>query len=66
MKIRLDSAKCVGHAQCHAVDADMFPIDDAGYSILEEHVVRVQDEGLARHGVEACPERALILDEFQD
>lgn len=63
MKISLDSAKCVGHAQCHAVDPDMFPIDDAGYSTLEAHMVPVGDEGVARQGVAACPEQALVLEE---
>ncbi|HYB80227.1 MAG TPA: ferredoxin, partial [Mycobacterium sp.] len=35
MRVRLDKSKCVGHAQCYAVDPDLFPIDDSGYSILE-------------------------------
>lgn len=34
MKVRLEQSKCVGHAQCYAVDPDLFPIDDSGYSIL--------------------------------
>ncbi|MGH3636087.1 MAG: ferredoxin, partial [Mycobacterium sp.] len=43
MKVRLDQSKCVGHAQCYAVDPELFPIDDSGYSILEEHEVRPED-----------------------
>lgn len=61
MKVRLDRSKCVGHAQCYAVDPDLFPIDDSGYSILEEHGVRREDEQLIRDGVAACPEMALWL-----
>lgn len=61
MKVRLDRAKCAGHAQCYAIDPDLFPIDDHGYSILEEHVVAPGDEGTVRDGVAACPERALTL-----
>jgi ferredoxin len=53
----------VGHAQCYAVDPDLFPIDDCGYSILEEHEVKPEDERLTRDGVAACPESALILEE---
>lgn len=34
MKIRLDRSLCAGHAQCYAVDPDLFPLDDDGYSIL--------------------------------
>jgi ferredoxin len=62
MKIRLEQSKCVGHAQCYAVDPELFPIDESGYSILEEHEVRPDDEELARDGAAACPEIALILE----
>lgn len=63
MKVHLDQSKCVGHAQCYAVDPDLFPIDDCGYSILEAHEVKPGDEQLTRDGVAACPEGALILDD---
>lgn len=63
MKVRVDNAKCTGHAQCYALDAALFPIDDDGYSILQPRQVQPQDELLTRQGVEACPERALILEE---
>ncbi|MCV7252315.1 ferredoxin [Mycolicibacterium fluoranthenivorans] len=63
MKIRLDRPKCAGHAQCYAVDPDLFPIDDDGYSILEPHIVGAGEEQAIRDGVASCPELALILDE---
>jgi ferredoxin len=63
MRVRLDKSKCVGHAQCYAVDPRLFPIDDAGYSILEEHEVAPGDEQATRDGVAACPEMALILED---
>jgi ferredoxin len=63
MKVRLDQPKCVGHAQCYAVDPVLFPIDDSGYSILEERQVRPPDAQLIREGVASCPEMALILDD---
>lgn len=62
MKVRLEQDKCVGHAQCYAVDPDLFPIDDSGYSNLEAHDVSPGDERLTRDGVAACPELALVLD----
>lgn len=62
MRVRLDRSRCVGHAQCFAVDPVIFPIDDAGYSIMEEHQVGLEDEQTTRDGVAACPEMALILD----
>jgi ferredoxin len=63
VKVRLEQAKCVGHAQCYAVDQELFPIDDSGYSILEAHDVRPEDEQATRDGVAACPELALILED---
>jgi ferredoxin len=63
MKVRRESAKCVGHAQCYAVNPELFPIDDGGYSILESHVVKPEDEQATRDGVAACPELALILEQ---
>ncbi|MCW2652823.1 MAG: hypothetical protein QOE41_4368 [Mycobacterium sp.] len=63
MKVRVDNSKCVGHAQCYAVNPDLFPIDDAGYSILQTNEVKPEDEQDTRDGVSACPELALILDE---
>ena len=53
----------MGHAQCYAVSAELFPIDDMGYSILEDHDVAPGDEQITRDGAAACPEEALILDE---
>lgn len=63
MKIRLDRPKCAGHAQCYAVDPDLFPIDDDGYSILETRTVGADEEQTIRAGVASCPELALILEE---
>ncbi|WP_205872944.1 ferredoxin [Mycobacterium camsae] len=63
MKVRLDRSKCVGHAQCYAVDPDLFPIDESGYSMVEEHQVAPEDEALVRDGVASCPEMALTVSE---
>jgi len=63
VRVRLEKSRCVGHAQCYAVDPDVFPIDESGYSVLEEHEVLAEDEQSTRDGVASCPEMALILDE---
>ncbi|MHA7653146.1 ferredoxin [Mycobacterium sp. ML4] len=63
MKVRLDRSKCVGHAQCYAVDPDLFPIDESGYSILQDHEVAPRDEELIRDGAASCPEMAILLEE---
>jgi ferredoxin len=63
VKVRLEKSRCVGHAQCYAVDPNLFPIDESGYSTLEERGVRPEDEQLTRDGVASCPEMALILED---
>jgi len=63
MKVWLERDKCAGHAQCHTVNPDLFPIDDDGYSTLEAHQAAALDEQATRDGVGACPELALRLDE---
>ena len=51
VKVRVEQSRCVGHAQCYAVDPEIFPIDDSGYSTP------------SRVTCASCPEMALILDE---
>lgn len=63
MRVRLDKAKCTGHAQCHAIAPELFPTDDVGYSTLQPHEVAHEDEQATRDGVNACPEGALILED---
>jgi ferredoxin len=63
MRVLLNKDKCVGHAQCYAVQPDLFPIDDFGYSNLEDHEVAPGDEEATREGVAACPESALTVED---
>jgi ferredoxin len=63
MRIRLQHEKCAGHAQCHAVDPELFPIDDDGYSTVTTRRVSPDEADLARDGVSACPELALAIDD---
>lgn len=63
MRIHVDNAKCSGHARCNAVDPQLFPIDESGYSILQAREVRAKDAPITRAGVAACPENALTLEE---
>jgi ferredoxin len=41
----------------------LFPIDEEGYSTLQEHTIALGDEQATRDGVNACPELALIIEE---
>lgn len=61
MRIVVDKALCSGHAQCNAVDEDLFPVDDLGYSVAEGEVPQ-ELEDVAARGAAACPEQAIRLD----
>jgi ferredoxin len=62
MQVHVDSARCTGHARCNAIDPDLFPIDEMGYSSLQRRSVAPGDEQKVRDGVDVCPESALILE----
>ncbi|MCX4095721.1 ferredoxin [Nocardia sp. alder85J] len=63
MRLRLEHGQCAGHALCHTVDPALFPIDDAGYSAVDDNELDSADLGRAHAGVNACPERALAIEE---
>lgn len=62
MRIHVENTKCVGHALCHAMNPELFPIDDSGYSALTSPTVDTENEPEARQGIDACPEGALRLE----
>ncbi|MRJ77260.1 ferredoxin [Aeromicrobium sp. SMF47] len=59
MKIAVNQDKCSGHARCYAADAELFPLDDLGYSAVTEEEVPAGAEDRARAGAASCPERAI-------
>jgi ferredoxin len=63
MKIRVDHELCTGHARCHAVAPDVYPIDDVGYNAYRGREITCPSglEGQARLGADACPEQAITL-----
>jgi aldehyde dehydrogenase (NAD+) len=63
VKVRVDQAKCEGHALCHGQAPDLFTLDDDGYSDVDVKAVPPGMEEVARGGVLACPERAITLEE---
>lgn len=63
VKLTVDHAKCQGHARCYAVSSELFPIDDDGYSAIDEVEVLAGQEELARKGAAGCPERAITIAE---
>lgn len=62
MRVSVQRGKCAGHALCQAVSRELFPLDDEGYSALQDTLVRPDDEHAVREAVQACPEEALTID----
>lgn len=65
-KVVVEPGKCQGHARCYALAPDFFDLDDEGYVAFSEKPLPTgSDEKLIRRGVNACPERALKLEESE-
>ena len=63
MRIRIEKAACVGNARCHAVDPDIYPLDDDGYIDSSGFDAAPASEKAARNGARACPERIIFVEE---
>lgn len=60
MKIEMTDAWCEAHGLCANVDAELFPLDDEGYSAVGAgRTVPAGKEEIAELGVSACPVQAL-------
>jgi ferredoxin len=63
MNIRIEKQKCVGHARCAAVAAELYVLNDEGYIETDGFEVPAGQETLARRGARACPERIIFVEE---
>lgn len=61
MKIKVDMARCTGHAQCAAQAPDLYILDDYGNCAADGVVVPEDQKDVARAGATACPEQAIEL-----
>ncbi|MBO0728458.1 MAG: ferredoxin [Acidimicrobiaceae bacterium] len=62
MKIRVDRAKCEGHAVCHSQAPDVYPLDELGYNAVDGVLeVGPADADAAERGARGCPERAIVI-----
>jgi ferredoxin len=63
MKLTVDSTSCMGQGMCHVYASEVYDLDDDGRSVLrfEELPIDLHDE--ARDGAEACPQRAITIQE---
>lgn len=61
MRIHVSQVECAGHGQCALVNETLFPLDDDGFSAIEDVEVPAGVQDDARRGVAACPSRAITL-----
>ena len=60
MEVRVDAAKCQGHARCHALVPELFAVDDYGMSsVIGDGTVPDGLEDRARLAIANCPEFAI-------
>jgi len=60
VRVRVDEAKCQGHARCFAVAPELFSVDDYGLSsVIGDGTVAPELEDKARLAIANCPEFAI-------
>jgi ferredoxin len=62
MLIRVDTARCTGHARCHDAAPEVYELDDNGYCDIVAVTPPAADEPAARRGAASCPERAIHVE----
>lgn len=64
MKLRVDDARCQGHALCHAAAPQLFRLrEDDGHSSAVQSEVPPALEAAAVRAARGCPEQAILLEE---
>jgi ferredoxin len=63
MRVRVERARCQGHARCWVEAGAVYLLDADGYSAVDEAEVTAALEEAARRGAAACPERAITITE---
>jgi ferredoxin len=60
MKVEVDRAACVGHAQCQAICPAVFASDELGYAVVVgDGTVPPEHEDAAQAAADSCPEQAI-------
>ena len=63
MRLRVLQDVCTGHALCLDHGPDVFVLDELGYNRTPDTVVPAALHDQARRGAQACPERAIVIDD---
>ena len=63
VKLRIDEARCQGHGRCWDLAPALIESDEIGRGVVIVHDVEGSQLAEAQVVVDACPERAVSLDE---
>jgi ferredoxin len=63
MKVRVDVARCAGHARCWAVAPEVYELDDNGFNVTAEKDVDPSLRPQAIRGMRACPEKIITIED---
>jgi ferredoxin len=59
----VDRKACAGHGLCYSIAPDVIDADDQGDPVITADPIPDDQLELAQNAVEACPERALRLEQ---
>ncbi|WP_433598216.1 ferredoxin [Nocardia sp. CA-135953] len=63
MEVSVDPELCAGHGQCYTHAPDVFEPDDDGFCVVRVLAPEGELAEAARAGAQACPERAISIDD---
>ncbi len=63
MKVRVDSARCVGHGRCYEIAPEVFEDDERGHCILRLTSVPKENQAATRRAEANCPEQAISVED---
>jgi ferredoxin len=63
MRIHIDRNLCSGHGRCFSLAPEVFDYDDEGFSVLKHQTIAPELKAAARHGANACPEGAIVIED---
>ena len=63
MRITIDRASCVGYGMCHIHAGELFGLDEEGRGVVRFGEVPEELRDEARDGADACPQRAITVED---
>jgi ferredoxin len=60
-EVRIERERCTGHARCHAVAPELFPIDELGFVEIDSRPLLDADLVPATAASDVCPELAITV-----